>query len=290
MELLNFEGQSVLDSREVAKMSGKQHSNLMRDIHGYINDIKPNSKLNSADFFIQSTYTDKNNQIRPCYLLTKQGCEFVANKMTGKKGNQFTAQYVTLFNSMKETIENEPQAILDQLHKEWGVPTTLGGALQLAANQQVEIEKMKPKVDYYDSQMRNPGLMTVTEIAKDYGWSAKTLNKELHKRGIIFKQGKHWVPYAKYAGKGYTQYEPFDYQHSNGRPGVHNNLKWTQKGKKFIYDLLAKDGIKPVTEQMNLLEAQEGSNGRFCNSICDYFISSCSYSVFPEQFQQIKKT
>lgn len=257
MELLNFEGQSVLDSREVAKMTGKQHSNLMRDIHGYINDIKPNSKLNSADFFIQSTYTDKNNQIRPCYLLTKQGCEFVANKMTGKKGNQFTAQYVTLFNSMKETIENEPQAILDQLHKEWGVPTTLGGALQLAANQQVEIEKMKPKVDYYDSQMRNPGLMTVTEIAKDYGWSAKTLNKELHKRGIIFKQGKHWVPYAKYAGKGYTQYEPFDYQHSNGRPGVHNNLKWTQKGKKFIYDLLAKDGIKPVTEQMNLLEAQE---------------------------------
>lgn len=175
--------------------------------------------------------------------------------MTGKKGNQFTAQYVTLFNSMKQTIENSPQAILNQLHKDWGIPTTLGGALQLAANQQVEIEKMKPKVDYYDKQMRNPGLMTATEIAKDYGWSAATLNKELHKRGVIFKQGKHWVPYSKYAGKGYTQYEPFDYQHSNGQPGVHNNLKWTQRGKKFIYDLLAKDCIKPVTEQMNLLEA-----------------------------------
>lgn len=258
MELLNFEGQQVLDSREVAKAIGKRHDHLVRDIDGYISDIEENPNLGNGSttvFFIPSTYKLNTGRQYRNYLLTKQGCEFVANKMTGKKGNQFTAQYVTLFNSMKQTIENSPQAILNQLHKDWGIPTTLGGALQLAANQQVEIEKMKPKVDYYDKQMRNPGLMTATEIAKDYGWSAATLNKELHKRGVIFKQGKHWVPYSKYASKGYTQYEPFDYQHSNGQPGVHNNLKWTQRGKKFIYDLLAKDGIKPVTEQMNLLEA-----------------------------------
>lgn len=255
MELLSFEGQDVLDSRDVAKMIDKQHAHLMRDITKYSDDISTNPNLDSLDFFIPSTYTDKKGEVRKCYLLTKQGCEFVANKMTGKKGNQFTAQYVSLFNSMKTAIENSPQAILDQLHKDWGIPTTLGGALQLAANQQVEIEKMKPKVDYYDTQMRNPGLMTATEIAKDYGWSAATLNKELHKRKVIFKQGKHWVPYSKYAGKGYTQYEPFDYKHSNGQLGVHNNLKWTQRGKKFIYDLLAKDGIKPVNEQMDLLEA-----------------------------------
>ena len=204
MELLNFEGQSVLDSRDVAEMINQRHTDLLRRIETYSRDIGQNAKLRSDSFFIPSTYQSGTGKNYKCYLLTKQGCEFVANKMTGKKGNQFTAQYVTLFNSMKQTIENSPQAILSQLHKDWGIPTTLGGALQLAANQQVEIEKMKPKVDYYDSQMRNPGLMTVTEIAKDYGWSAKTLNKELHKRGIIFKQGKHWVPYAKYAGNHLT--------------------------------------------------------------------------------------
>lgn len=104
--------------------------------------------------------------------------------------------------------------------------------------------------------MRNPGLMTSTEIAKDYGWSARTLHKELQKRHILYKQGKHWVLYQKYANKGYTQYEPYDFQKSNGQHGVHNNLKWTQKGKKFIYDLLAKDGIHPILEQMNLLEME----------------------------------
>lgn len=249
MELLNFEGQSVLDSRDVAKMIGQRHDHLIRNIDKYINDINENSaapNLGALKFFILSTYQDAQNKTRKCYLLTKQGCEFVANKITGKKGNQFTAQYVSLFNQMKEQIE---------IPSKFNIPKTLPEALRLAADQAEQLAKQKPKVDYFDSQMRNPGLMTTTEIAKDYGWSARTLNKELCKRHIIFKQGKHWVLYQKYATKGYTQYEPFDYQKNNGQHGIHNNLKWTQKGKKFIYDQLAKSDIHPITEQMDLLEA-----------------------------------
>ena len=90
--------QDVMDSRDVAKMIGKTHKNLMRDIRNYINDFEPGSKLSPAEFFIESTYLDQNKQERPCYLLTKQGCEFVANKLTGKKGTIFTATYVGLFN------------------------------------------------------------------------------------------------------------------------------------------------------------------------------------------------
>ena len=77
--------QDVMDSRDVAKMINKTHAHLMRDIDRYISDLGPNPKLDSAQFFIKSSYIDPNNQERPCYLLTKQGCEFVANKLTGKK-------------------------------------------------------------------------------------------------------------------------------------------------------------------------------------------------------------
>lgn len=101
-QLLDFHGEPTLDSREVAKMIGKKHAHLMRDIHRYISDIKPDPKLDSAQFFIESNYKDANGQFRPCYLLTKMGCEFVANKMTGKKGTLFTAQYVSLFNEYQE--------------------------------------------------------------------------------------------------------------------------------------------------------------------------------------------
>lgn len=249
MKLLNFEGRSVLNSRDVAEMIGKEHKHLMRDIRTYINDMQDSPNLDPRQFFIESTYTSDQNKILPCYLLTKQGCEFVANKLTGKKGNQFTAQYVSLFNSMKEQISNP----VEQALKSFPIPRTMGEALRLAADEADQLAKQKPKVDYYDSQMRNPGLMTTTEIAKDFGWSASKLNKWLAAHHIIYKQGGHWVLYQKYCGEGYTQYEPFAYK-KNNRQGIRNNLKWTQKGRKFIYDKLAEHDIHPTVEQLDLLE------------------------------------
>lgn len=101
--------QQVIDSRDVAKMIGKRHRDLMRDIRRYISDMEEgailrsrdmdqNPKLDSAQFFIESSYVSQQGKELPCYLLTKQGCEFVANKLTGRKGTIFTATYVSLFN------------------------------------------------------------------------------------------------------------------------------------------------------------------------------------------------
>lgn len=90
--------QRVIDSRDVAKMLGKSHAHLMRDIRDYIDDILTDPKLDSLDFFIESSYKDAKGEVRKCYLLTKKGCEFVAHKMTGRKGTIFTATYVSLFN------------------------------------------------------------------------------------------------------------------------------------------------------------------------------------------------
>lgn len=90
--------QQVIDSRDVAKMVGKSHAHLMRDIRDYIDDILTDPKLDSLDFFIESSYKDAKGEVRKCYLLTKQGCEFVAHKINGRKGTIFTATYVSLFN------------------------------------------------------------------------------------------------------------------------------------------------------------------------------------------------
>lgn len=240
MELLDFEGQSVLDSRDVAEMVGKRHANLLRDIDNYIEDVSTNSKLSSLKFFVPSTYSDKKGEVRKCYLLTKQGCEFVANKMTGKKGNQFTAKYVSLFNQMEERIKKEEH--------EYYIPKSYPEALRLAAKQAEQLIEQKPKVKYYDEQMKNPGLMVITDIAKNYGWSGQRMNRELQKRGIIYRQGKkRWNLYQEYADKGYASIEPAPFGNNQY---VSRTLKWTQKGKKFIYDLLAKDGIRPQIETM----------------------------------------
>lgn len=94
--------QEAMDSRDVAKMIGKRHRDLMRDIRRYISEMATSAKLRALDFFIESSYEDAKGETRDCYLLTKQGCEFVANKLTGKKGTIFTATYVGLFNQYQK--------------------------------------------------------------------------------------------------------------------------------------------------------------------------------------------
>lgn len=108
--------EEYLDSREVAKMVDKRHDNLVRDIGGYLDDISQNSKLSSDSFFIKSSYKSGTGKQYTCYLVTKIGCQFIANKLQGKKGNQFTAQYVTKFDSMEKHIQEEqakPQLTID---------------------------------------------------------------------------------------------------------------------------------------------------------------------------------
>ncbi|URZ15301.1 ORF6C domain-containing protein [Clostridium felsineum] len=105
LKIINHEGVNVTDSREVAEIIGKDHSHLMRDIKGYVSIISTNPKLDSLDFFIVDNYKDAKGEERPCYLLTKQGCEMVANKMTGKKGVLFTAEYVQAFNNMEKQVK-----------------------------------------------------------------------------------------------------------------------------------------------------------------------------------------
>lgn len=98
----------TLDSREVAEMVEKNHKDLLRDIRTYTSEMEeigernfaPSSKLpkiNPSDFFIPSTYTSEQGKELPCFLVTKKGCEFIANKLTGEKGTKFTHLISLLF-------------------------------------------------------------------------------------------------------------------------------------------------------------------------------------------------
>ena len=94
----------TLDSREVAEMIGKEHKDLLRDIRRYCEQLAE-SKIALGDFFAESTYLDSNNQSRPCFSVTKKGCEFISHKLTGRKGAEFTAQYINRFHKMEEAIK-----------------------------------------------------------------------------------------------------------------------------------------------------------------------------------------
>lgn len=101
--------QQKLDSREVAEMVGKKHKNLLADIRVYVSELGE-LKIQPTDFFTESTYTTAQNKTMPCYLITKDGCELIAHKLTGIKGTEFTAKYIKRFHEMEDIIkEHIPQ-------------------------------------------------------------------------------------------------------------------------------------------------------------------------------------
>ena len=93
--------QETIVSMEVAIMVGKEHSKLLRDIHRYIKQLGE-AKIGFSDFFQESTYISEQNKILPCFNITRKGCEFIANKLTGQKGTEFTARYVNRFHELEE--------------------------------------------------------------------------------------------------------------------------------------------------------------------------------------------
>lgn len=96
-----------ITSLEVAQMVGKEHSKLLRDIRTYISQLGE-AKIGFTDFFKESTYITEQNKTLPCFLVTKKGCEFIAHKLTGQKGTEFTARYINRFHEMEEGIHPCP--------------------------------------------------------------------------------------------------------------------------------------------------------------------------------------
>lgn len=117
-----------------------------------------------------------------------------------------------------------------------------------------ENKELEEDANYTRTILRNPGLVTTNQIAKDYGMSARTFNKLLHSMGIQYKQGKQWLLYSPYQSKGYTASKTYDFTHKDGRKDVGMLTMWTQRGRAFLYSALKDEGIVPEIEKVDLFD------------------------------------
>ncbi len=104
---------ATITTLEVAEMMEVAHSDLLKKIEGrkdrkgYI-QILNEGQMSVVDFFHKSFYVDAKGEERPCYEVTRLGCDFLANKSTGEKGVIFTARYVKRFQEMENRIRQVP--------------------------------------------------------------------------------------------------------------------------------------------------------------------------------------
>ena len=263
LQVVSLKGEDVVDSREVAEMTNVRHADLLEKVNGYMKHLT-NGKCRSLDFFIPHTYQDSKGETRPCYLLTKKGCDMVANKMTGEKGVLFTAAYVTAFEKMRETMRSPA------LPKDY--PSALRALADaeeeklalLAENEQQRqvIAEFEPMRQYIDTILNSTGTMTTTQIAADYDMSAKRLNRILHEEGLQHCVNGQWILYRRHMGKGYTKSSTFHFIHTDGRPDTRITTQWTQKGRLIIHEILTKRGIVAVMDRPNEMRGEQ--NGGHC--------------------------
>ena len=262
LQLINENGKIYVDSRQVAKMIGKRHDNLIRDIDGYVNILGQTSKLRTDNFFVKSSYQAGTGKTYPCYNLTRKGCDMVANKLTGEKGVLFTAEYVTKFEEMEKQIK------MQQLLPDFNNPVEAARAWAneveakqkaLVALEQVnkELEEAKPKLTYYDTILNSVGTMTSSQIGADYGMSAIKLNRILNEQKLIKKVNNQWILYAKYQNQGLTESKTFDVEHGS-IIGSYVSTRWTQKGRLKIHEILTKLGyVANVDKSINRLSKRD---------------------------------
>jgi phage regulator Rha-like protein/mRNA-degrading endonuclease toxin of MazEF toxin-antitoxin module len=245
LTIVNRDGQFTIDSREVAEMTDKRHDHLLRDIDGYIeimeNPILGNgSTIKVSDFFIPSIYESgtPTREYR-CFLLTRKGCDMVANKMTGEKGVLFTAAYVTKFEEMEQQIakprlpQNYAEA-LRELADSWEANER---EKQLRIEAENKVAELEPKGDYYDDMVERNHLTNFRDTAKELKMKESDLIEVLEISGYIYRDLKGDIkPHAQYVPK---LFEIKEFVARNGFAGSQTMI--THAGREK-FRVLAREG------------------------------------------------
>lgn len=245
INLISENGQVVVSSREVAENFGKEHRNVIQSIENI-------SAENSAvtQMFFKTTYTAGTGKSYPMYLMNRDGFTLLAMGFTGKEALEWKLKYIDAFNQMEQKLTNPEPESTEML---------LSRAL-IAANSVIDTErkkvkaleaenaKMKPDSDYAKAMLLSDESLTTTQIAMNYGLTARKLNKILKEMGIQHVVNKQWIPYKKYLGNGYVVGHPIELP--NGK--TKEVTRWTRAGQKFIYSKLKEAGYLPVGEQIRM--------------------------------------
>ncbi len=229
LTIINQNGKQVIDSREVAEMVGKPHNDLMKSIRTYC-EYLGQGNFSQSNFFIESTYKNSQNKTQPCYLLTKKGCDMVANKMTGEKGVLFTAAYVTAFERMRETLQPKLPSYAEALRQ-------LADKIEENDKLLAENTEMKPKAKFFDAVVDSKTAIDMGSVAKvlNMGVGRNKLFQILRDKKVL--QGNN-RPYQTYIDRGYFRCIESSYTKPNGDTCVNIKTVVFQKGVDFIRKII----------------------------------------------------
>ena len=265
-----------------AKAVSDIHNTRLSDINASINRLIKKKRIKEGIDYINllsetvslRDFAKENgligsNRTQNVYILSERGYSKLIKSMDDDESWDVMDKLIDEYFRMREVIKSderlkamyllkavestgEESALAIKSYSDLRIKEATAPLLETIDEQQRDIQikdqvikEYTPKASYYDLVLQSKGTVTITQIAKDYGMSAKQFNAKLHEMGIQYKQSGTWLLYSKYQGMGYTQSST--YVDSTGTSRL--NTKWSQKGRLFIYDEMKKVGILPMIER-----------------------------------------
>lgn len=176
------------------------------------------------------------NASKHIYLLSERGYAKLLKILEDDKAWEIYDELVDNYFSMRYVIKKQDSYMINdpiQRAKRW---------IEEQEEHQAKLNILQPKAIKYDRYLSNKGLITTTQIAKEYGMSGVKLYRFLHDKGIVYKRGSKWFVYQKFANSNLVGYEIFTPNNNI----VKHTLKWTTKGEQFVRELLEDNGIMPA--------------------------------------------
>lgn len=186
------------------------------------------------------------------YALTIDAAKELSMVEGNDKGKQARRYFIECEKKLREKTQSA-----------FVIPGSFSQALMLAAKQQEQIEEqlkqisimsteiveMKKKTDYLEIILNSKETVTITQIAQDYGMTAKSFNRLLEELKIQRKVNGQWILYSPYITQGYVHSKSVPIMHKDGSRDSVLNTEWRQKGRIFLYEKLKKAGVLPLIER-----------------------------------------
>ena len=222
-----------MTSLEIAEVTGKQHKNVMQAIR----NMEPAwEKTCGLKFQLTSREVlQPNGGIRnvPCYSLTKTECLYVATKFNDEARAKLVLRWKQL---EEERLKREMQPMTDL-----EIMCRAMEIMQKSIEQKEQlIADLQPKADYVDEVLDSVDCLTMTQVAKGLGMTVHDLTTRLLQDGVIYLQSGQYMLYAPFARQGLAATRTHTHHDLFGTVHTRTYLVWTEKGKKFIHELINK--------------------------------------------------
>ena len=217
----NQNGEQRMTSLEIAQLSGKQHKDVLKAIR---NMESAWEKVNGRNFALVD-YKDQKGELRPCYLLSKTECLYIATKFNDEARAKLVIRWQELEEERLMEIQ-KPKQKIQEIRLLACDEEVLDEADDILGE---ELEKLNRESRF---------CYTPTEIGKVFGMDGRDLNSFLSDQKIIRWARGQWQLTQKYLHRELTA-NRYSYVHGrDGRRKLVSRLVWTEKGREFIMDMI----------------------------------------------------